>query len=273
MALSKDQPRGKTGCGLPIPQYTVLAAAIRWYSGELCGQDPATGICFPLIPGLNPIGVTESSIDYTTLNNGDNSIEVRSGRAFVLPQDGTIAVDTAIGTPIYWNPTTNKCSLADGGGAYAYCGPLVVCRDLVTVEVSFEPQHVQSANGVMMLAKTITHTDLVDVATSQTIALGVAPGRFVGGSKKLTTPFTGGGAAIVVLDIGGTDADGLVDADNVFSGTAGSEDFAPAGILVAAGYMPDMVGQTINAIFTGDVNVSLLTAGSVTIRLYFAKVP
>jgi hypothetical protein len=222
---------------------------------------------------LNSIGVSESSIDYTALSDGDNSIEVRTGRAIVLPQDGTVAVDSAIGTPIFWNPTTNKCSLSDGGGAYAYCGSLVACRDLVTVEVAFEAERIQCANGIVMLAKTITHVDLTAASTTQTIEIGVAPGRFMGGSKLLTTQFTGGGAGSVLLDVGGTDADGLVDADNVFSGTAGSEDFAPAGVLVAAGYMPNVAGQTINAIFTADVNVVLLTAGSVTIRLYFAKVP
>ncbi len=273
MTLSKDQPRGRTHGLMPIPCFTLLAAALAWYSGEVVGQD-ADGICFPMghKAGLSPVGVSESSIDYSSLSDGDKSIEVRTG-VIPLPQDETIDVDSPIGTPVYWNPSTNKCSATDNGGAYPYIGPLVVCRDTKTVEVAFEPERVSLAGGIIMLAKTITHADLTAASLTQTIAIGVAPGRFLGGSKVLTTQFTGGSATSVLLDVGGTDPDGLIDADNLLSGTAGAEDFAPAGVLVAAGLMADIAGQTINALFTADVNVVLLTAGSVTIRLFFAKVP
>jgi hypothetical protein len=272
MALTKDQPRGRTGCVMPIPRYTLAAEARRWYSGEVVGQD-SDGIVYPLVPGLTPIGVSESSIDYSDLADGDKAIEVRSGQAIPLPQDGTLDIDAPIGTPVYWNGTANVATATDGGGAYAYCGPLVVCRSATTVEVGFEPERLVMFGGDVMIAKTITHADLTASALTQTIVLGVAPGRFIGGSKVLTAQFTGGGAASCTLDVGGTDVDGLIDADDVFGGTAGAEDFAPAGVLVVAGLMPNMADQTINAIFTCDVNVVLLTAGSVTLRLFFKRVP
>lgn len=271
MALSKPQPRGCTHGLLPIPLFTLKAAAIAWYDGEVVGQDAATGIVYPLVPGLNPIGVGLTTKDYTGETPGSKPLEVRAG-AQKLPQDGTIAIDSAVGTPVYWNPTANEASATDGGGAYAFMGPLVACRSLTTVEVAFEPERVALFGGTMMLAKTITHADLTAAALTQAIAIGVAPGRFLGGAKDLTANFTGGGATSVDLDIGGTDADGLIAADDVLAGPL-AEDFAPLGAQVVLGYMPDLSGQTINATFTSDVNVVLLTAGSVTIRLYFAQVP
>lgn len=271
MALSKPQPRGCTHGQLPIPRYTLPAAARVWWDGEVVGQDSADGTVYPLVPGLTPMGVSVSSIDYSAYTDGEKGLEVRAG-AVKLPHDGTITVDSAVGTPVYWNGTANVASATDGAGAYAFCGPLVVCRSDTTVEVAFEPERAVLFGGDMMLAKTITHADLNAAALTQQIAIGVAPGRFIGGAKNLTANFAGGGAASVDLDVGGTDADGLIAADDVLAGPL-AEDFAPLGAQVVLGFMPNLAGQTINALFTGDVNVVLLTAGSVTIRLFFKRVP
>lgn len=271
MALSRDQFRGRTGHQLPIVNFDLLAGNIRWFSGEVVGQG-ADGIARPLVPGLTPIGVTESSIDYRDYADGEKTITVRSGQAIPLPQDGTIPIGSPIGTPTFWNPTANVLTASDGGGAYAFCGPLVVCRTLTSAEVSFDPNAIKMPGADVMLAKTIAHDDLTAAALTQTIAIGVAPGRFVGGSKLLGANFTGGGATSCTLDVGGTDADGIIAADDVFAGPL-AEDFAPPGALVALGFMPSLAGQTINATFTSDVNVSLLTAGSVTLRLFFKQVP
>lgn len=120
---------------------------------------------------------------------------------------------------------------------------------------------------VRVLSTTIGHADLTASATSQAINLGDAlpSGAYViGHTMILTTAFSGGNATAVAVDIGGTDADAIVDGADVFTGAAA----AKAG---TAGINPTgkFGGQQLTATFVSDVNVVALTAGSLTIDILF----
>ena len=121
---------------------------------------------------------------------------------------------------------------------------------------------------------TVGHADLTAAVngTAQTINIGQKPPT---GSRLLTreltgiTQFTGGSASSCTLDIGGTDADAIVAAENVLGGGTvnrqGTSGVNPGG---------DYGGQQLTATFTPDASHTLagLTAGAVTITLTFIRV-
>lgn len=125
-----------------------------------------------------------------------------------------------------------------------------------------------AAFDIKKLSLTVGHADLIAAATSQVINIGSAAlpsGAFiVGRTIALATAFSGGGAGAVSVDIGGTDADAIVDGESIFTGAttakAGTSGINPFGALG---------GQQLTATFISDVNVADLTAGSVTITVLY----
>jgi hypothetical protein len=119
------------------------------------------------------------------------------------------------------------------------------------------------------LTLTVGHADLTAAALTQTINIGstaLPSGAVIlGRTIVLATAFSGGGAGAVSVDIGGTDADCIVDGESIFTGAttakAGTSGIDPFGALG---------GQQLTATFISDVNVVLLTAGSVTITVTYA---
>ena len=119
------------------------------------------------------------------------------------------------------------------------------------------------------LSVTIGHADLTAAATSQVLPLGSAlpAGAYIlGRTLRLATAFSGGSVSALVVDIGGTDADCIVDGESVYTGAtaakAGTSGIDPNGALG---------GQQLTATFiaTGD-NVVNLSAGSLTIDILYA---
>lgn len=126
---------------------------------------------------------------------------------------------------------------------------------------------------VRKLTKTITHADLTAAVngTAQAIEIGTLPPGAVltGKAYKLTTQFTGGSASSVGMTLGDTDdVDRILTTADVLGGTAGAFVNGTAG--VAAG--PFAAATVVNATFTPDGAHTLLglTAGSVTVEIYFA---
>lgn len=122
---------------------------------------------------------------------------------------------------------------------------------------------------------TITHTTLDAAATSQTINIGAvlpANAMIVGSNVAITTPTTGGGSSSCVVDIGTSgDVDAIIDGANVFAAAVdGMASTRPLGIA------PDKLfvsaGAQLIATVTGDVNVSLFSAGSFTITVAFVVI-
>lgn len=121
------------------------------------------------------------------------------------------------------------------------------------------------------LTDTFTHADLTAAATSETLNVGAAlpaNARIYGFNIKLATPFSGGGAAAVSVEVGSAgDADAIVDGADLFAAAVdGQASSAPAGI---APYKHFALSTQITATFTSNVNVADLDAGSVTIEIYY----
>ncbi len=128
--------------------------------------------------------------------------------------------------------------------------------------------------GAQVFKRTLTvgHADLTAAATSQTITdtLGAFPtgSRLIGYRKSLPTVFTGGGAGSCTVDVGFNAAtDVLDDGQSVFTGAA-AETFG-AGTNALPTVARDIGGKTLQATFTADVNVALLTAGAVTFEVLY----
>lgn len=123
-----------------------------------------------------------------------------------------------------------------------------------------------------MLSKTITHADLTDADGQQDIVIGTPPAgaRCLGVNIKLATPFSGGTASAVTVDIGSAgDPDKLIDGANLFAAAVdGQASTRPLGIAPNA----DIGGVELRARFDADDDVADLTAGSVTIEILYADV-
>lgn len=125
-----------------------------------------------------------------------------------------------------------------------------------------------AAFDIKKITTTIGHADLTAAATSQVINLGSAlpTGAFVvGRTIALATAFSGGSVSACVVDIGGTDADAIVDGESIFTGAttakAGTSGINPFGALG---------GQQLTAtIVATDDNVVNLTAGAMTITILY----
>ena len=122
---------------------------------------------------------------------------------------------------------------------------------------------------IKKISLTVGHADLTAAATSQVINIGAAlpvGAYIVGRTLRLATAFSGGSVSAMVVDIGGTDADAIVDGESIFTGAtsakAGTSGIDPFGALG---------GQQLTATFiaTGD-NVVNLSAGSLTIDILYA---
>lgn len=120
---------------------------------------------------------------------------------------------------------------------------------------------------------TIGHADLTDAVNGEAQAINIgavlpANARIIGRELTGLTEFSGGSVSAVTLSIGGTDADGIVAAQDVFTG---------AGVVAkqgTSGVNPNgnLGGQQLRATFTPDAGHALeaLTAGAVTITVLFA---
>lgn len=102
-----------------------------------------------------------------------------------------------------------------------------------------------------------------------------ANARIVGADARAYTPFTGGGATAVTLDIGTTgDLDAIVAAANVLAAAVdGGPSTMPRGIRPNKTFVT--AGAQLLATFTpdGGHNLAGLTAGSITIDVWFLVLP
>ncbi len=154
-------------------------------------------------------------------------------------------------------------TLADTGGA-----ALIGTSDASDVQAKIDA-------GLTASKKTVTvgHADLTDAVAgeAQVINIGTAlPANAVilGHALTAITPFSGGGVAACVLDVGGTDDDAIVkDLELITDAPTEAEMQAAVGLLPQGPYS----AQQLVATFTPDGGAALLalTAGSVTITVWY----
>ena len=158
--------------------------------------------------------------------------------------------------------------------------------DVVSVAVSGEAA--LSAAGVAtvpgavrLISKAIGHADLTAAATSEAIAFDddiPAKALVIGSWFDLETDFSGGSVSALVVDVGdGTDPDGYVDNEDVFTGAANGQRSTPTtapALLNENGVDLDDAARTPEVLITstGD-NVANLTAGALTAYIAFVTTP
>jgi len=118
----------------------------------------------------------------------------------------------------------------------------------------------------------IQHTDLVDAVNGEAQAVNIgavlpANAVVLGHEIQVDTLFSGGGATAVKMDLGGTDADGIVSQMDLFTGAA-TGSLAPSTGVHGQGKFS---AQQLKATFTPDGGHTLdgLTAGDVTITVWY----
>ena len=111
-----------------------------------------------------------------------------------------------------------------------------------------------------------TTDDLTTAGTTQTLTLDIKAGQQVRSvAYKLHTAFSGGSATSVTIDVGdSTDPDGYIDAESIFTG---GNAYGPSAADAELGIKGKVyaVDDTIDFLFTSDVNVNALTAGDIEI--------
>ena len=111
-----------------------------------------------------------------------------------------------------------------------------------------------------------TTDDLTTAGTTQTLTLDIKAGQQVRSvAYKLHTAFSGGSATSVTIDVGDdVVADGYIDAESIFTG---GNAYGPDAVDAAAGMIGKVyaINDTIDFLFTSDVNVNALTDGDIEI--------
>ncbi len=124
------------------------------------------------------------------------------------------------------------------------------------------------------LAATVAAAQLASLAAgvkAASVSLGAAlpaGARPIARELTLTTPFSGGGATVVTLDLGGTVPNDIIAGQNLFTG-------APAAMAGTSGVNPmgDHGGQQLQVTITADVDLHTLTLGAVAVTLFYAVLP
>lgn len=124
-------------------------------------------------------------------------------------------------------------------------------------------------NGPEIRQYTITHDDLTAAATTQVITLFTLPkgGVIIGVKIKHSASFTGGGLGSMTVSVGdtvGPTVDAYAAAFNIFQAAADT-----TMQLTNEFKATTHVADAVKANFTGDANVSVATAGSVDITVFF----
>lgn len=142
----------------------------------------------------------------------------------------------------------------------------------VSYEVVDDPASSDAREGALKRTVTVTHAELTAAALSQAINIGAAlpaKARVLGFDLHALTPFSGGGATAVSVEIGTAgDVDAIVDGANLFAAAVdGGPSTMPLGVRPHKAFL---TGGQLIATFTSDVNVVNLAAGSVIVDVWYA---
>lgn len=253
-----------------------LAAAARVYGGALVGVSPYGDDANYLVDAtadrnLKILGCARETVpnpDESVAGNVAGRYEVQiDRRPALLVNSGDITADH-IGRRCFV-VDNQTVALASSGSTRPMAGKiLAVTTDGVLVSFVDEPPE----NGELVARLDIVaanagtdQTDLTAAATTQafTLLASAPPGVYAVWYEVLTA-FAGGAASSVALDVGITagNLDAYVDDADVFAGTITYQPGTGDGLGVFY-----HTSGSIQALFTSDVNVALLTAGQAVIEL------
>ena len=232
-----------------------------------CGT---TGFAVDSTGALSLDGVGNSNL---TADTGDLTLSTTTSGDVKLDSAANVILEAASGSDILCNDDadpTRQMAL-DMSGLTAPSVRLLSMADEDVALASCIPR---------LLALQITTTELTASANSQSINFATAiPAKAIvhGAWFDLDTVFSGGGAASCVIDVGdGTDADGYVDNEDVFTGATTGQRSTPTtapALLDSNGVDIDDGARTPAVLITADVNVDTLTAGDVTAYILYTPSP
>jgi hypothetical protein len=196
-----------------------------------------------------------------------NGVTMPAGGALAV---GSVLRATAVGTAAY-----GAVNLADTDAVTGILPGANVALAVAGVSAgavsAAQATAIDASLPVSKKTVTIGHADLTDADGSQTINIGTAlpaNSRIVGVDMHTYTPFTGGGAGVVTVDIGTSgDVDALIDGADLFAAAVdGGLATIPKGIRPNKFFA---AGGQLTAQVDANVNVADLTAGSVIIDVTY----
>lgn len=172
--------------------------------------------------------------------------------------------------------STNQLAVGSGIDTSA-AGALTIGGTNATSIVMSAPVTLPTTQLGTIQTRTVTigHADLTDADGEQSINIGAAlpaNSMILAVDVALATPFSGGTATSVLLDIGTSgDPDAIVSNCNLFAAAVdGKASSMPAGI--APFKLFTGAGAQLLATIAADDDVADLTAGSCTVTVSFVKV-
>jgi len=267
--LTTDQAQRAAESGLKLYQPDKpISDGVTAFESSLLFLDPATGTL-----EVSPAGHPEyTTWGYSTTHQpGDGDRAAICQNNLVERDNSTgdeeIPADLPQGWPVYAKDN-QTFSLTDGGGFYPKAGPFygMSPKGNPMVFLGMDPYHLTE----VVITKTITFSDLTALALTQDFDLLELKGPAVVLGPpwiRAKTDFEGGGSTGVTVAVGlDADPDAIGDETNIFTASPAAPVAMVAGVNGAVGY-PLAAGGVIKAQIASDVNVNLLTAGSVTISL------
>jgi hypothetical protein len=267
-ALTGHRNTRRFGTGSTPDLSFATAASTTTYKGGLVGVNSSGyAVSASSSAALKIAGIDKYGTDNSSGSAGDKRTTVEQGCFHFQNSSGAdaIAADD-FGKPCYV-VDDQTVALTQGEGS--------TLRPLAGIIVGYDSTYgpavfcgaVNLGATVQKIEQIIEHSDLTAAATSEAIALGTLPANsFVLGHEiYIETLFSGGSVSAITLDIGGTDADAIVDGHDVFTGAAtGRLTGSTLGVHNAGYFGAEAMVATFVA--TGD-NVVNLTAGKLTVTI------
>jgi hypothetical protein len=154
-------------------------------------------------------------------------------------------------------------SITDAGGHLAATTVEAALAELGVTRPRIAKLRLQA--GVNVTAAAMTQTlDLAPVLPADALVMGAW--------AQITTPFSGGGSSNCTVKVGDAgDDDRLITSSSIFTGASGRVIAAGVGLNGAASPHCYASSTTTKVIIASDVNVSLLSAGDVTVYVAYAS--
>lgn len=270
-ALSANRNTADFGAGsVPAKSSGIILTGARIYKGALIGRNasgtlqPASADATLRIEGIAVDEPVPGAVAPANIN-----LNLDWGAYYFKNSTGVdiIAADD-IGKLCYaQDDQTVALTQGEGTGIRPLAGTIVGFDSSLGSPVAVLIGAPYQGARISKLEQVIEHSDLTAAAVSEAISLGTLPaGAYVLSHEiYIETLFSGASASAVVLDIGGTDPDAIVNGHDVFTGAATGRLIGSTLGVHPEGYFG---GEAMEALFvaTGD-DVADLTAGKLTITI------
>jgi hypothetical protein len=277
---------------MPTAEFTISGDA---YAN--LGYDATNGETLTLrIADTTGVGIRSVAFTELSRSPGAPALSISSGGVPSPPTDGVTTTIAATGVLAY----LIQCQVNDGLGSDGKVDAALTKSRIVVVraddgtrkmtagertEYDGTDGWVEAFDGLVDATigrvkerkLNITTALLTASATSQVLNVGAAlpaKAHLIATQCDLDTPFSGGGAASVTLDVGSSgDPDAVVDGASLFAAAVDGQVSDLAFQLGIALFKRFAASTQLTCTVASDVNVDTLTAGDATLRVLFAELP